>query len=143
MLFQSPRSGQICLNFKDIKNSWADTVSFQSPRSGQICSNALSSSNSLDIQMMSFNPLDRVKFVQIFRQRSRTNFGRILFQSPRSGQICSNADVAGEDFGPVYMFQSPRSGQICLNVNGDDGWKNEHSPKFQSPRSGQICSNLF
>ena len=38
------------------------------------------------------------------------------------------------------MFQSPRSGQICSNIVV--GLIREYQPeKFQSPRSGQICSN--
>ena len=40
------------------------------------------------------------------------------------------------------MFQSPRSGQICSNIltqSGLDYWRDQI--EFQSPRSGQICSN--
>ena len=38
MVFQSPRSGQICSN--SVMSQLRDySISFQSPRSGQICSN--------------------------------------------------------------------------------------------------------
>ena len=64
---------------------------FQSPRSGQICSNACGRMmTSLD-SWLSFNPLDRVKFVQI--NMGTQTLADVLaekFQSPRSGQICSN-----------------------------------------------------
>ena len=39
----------------------------------------------------------------------------MLFQSPRSGQICSNAISTLEEIVDSLPFQSPRSGQICLN----------------------------
>ena len=37
------------------------------------------------------------------------------FQSPRSGQICSNERYLAEDPTLENEFQSPRSGQICSN----------------------------
>ena len=40
----------------------------------------------------SFNPLDRVKFVQILRLDLSSATAHVPFQSPRSGQICSNLD---------------------------------------------------
>ena len=42
-------------------------------------------------------------------------------------------------FAFVLMFQSPRSGQICLNKL--QKLKDEIVDLFQSPRSGQICLN--
>ena len=64
-LFQSPRSGQICLNFKPYsKSSEANEVrTFQSPRSGQICLNDVDTKNIQAFKSECFNPLDRVKFV--------------------------------------------------------------------------------
>ena len=64
---------------------------FQSPRSGQICSNNRPFSTSLK-KSTCFNPLDRVKFVQINVEKGGDTMDiRQLFQSPRSGQICSNS----------------------------------------------------
>ena len=64
---------------------------FQSPRSGQICSN-LADGYGRDELFICFNPLDRVKFVQIiYVCRLGETMIAALFQSPRSGQICSNA----------------------------------------------------
>ena len=37
------------------------------------------------------------------------------FQSPRSGQICSNPDRVYAYSMVIGEFQSPRSGQICSN----------------------------
>ena len=66
---------------------------------------------------LSFNPLDRVKFVQI--NMGTQTLADVLaekFQSPRSGQICSNLPVAPDSANPAtFKFQSPRSGQICSN----------------------------
>ena len=65
----------------------------------------------------------------------------LVFQSPRSGQICSNSGMASTEKLLGSRFQSPRSGQICSN----EIWKGclEAAEKpFQSPRSGQICSNF-
>ena len=42
-----------------------DEVMFQSPRSGQICSNQNHVVGEADDEEVGFNPLDRVKFVQI------------------------------------------------------------------------------
>ena len=46
----------------------------------------------------------------------------ILFQSPRSGQICSNITAKSglEVVTDVFEFQSPRSGQICSNDEAAD-----------------------
>ena len=64
------------------------------------------------------------------------------FQSPRSGQICSNAEVKRlENELLSLMFQSPRSGQICSNAEVKRLENELLSLMFQSPRSGQICSN--
>ena len=65
---------------------------FQSPRSGQICSNATKAriETLLDVDI-GFNPLDRVKFVQIALGDGVKVHYKDEFQSPRSGQICSNA----------------------------------------------------
>ena len=66
--------------------------------------------------------------------------GLALFQSPRSGQICSNeASVARIFLAASIRFQSPRSGQICSNYPGSIQSSGKFG--FQSPRSGQICSN--
>ena len=43
---------------------------FQSPRSGQICSNLIDTA-STSRRRLSFNPLDRVKFVQIYSAQMR------------------------------------------------------------------------
>ena len=64
---------------------------FQSPRSGQICSNTGEGKAKLNNFAKGFNPLDRVKFVQIMFIFLPTILWLITFQSPRSGQICSNA----------------------------------------------------
>ena len=65
-----------------------------------------------------------------------------LFQSPRSGQICSNDfELDNTDDDDVELFQSPRSGQICSNKFFD--LLPDFELEFQSPRSGQICSNLI
>ena len=61
--FQSPRSGQICSN-PDYVSEKANDEEFQSPRSGQICSNDFTIATLSEI-VDCFNPLDRVKFVQI------------------------------------------------------------------------------
>ena len=114
--FQSHRSGQICSNaeVKRLENELLSLM-FQSPRSGQICSNHLSFYQQSCGQQR-FNPLDRVKFVQI-RNVHDSREAPKTFQSPRSGQICLNLPtilwmVTGEG----KAFQSPRSGQICLNA---------------------------
>ena len=63
--FQSPRSGQICSNLAAARKSAQETAEkFQSPRSGQICSNHTWTLDAKDYPLC-FNPLDRVKFVQI------------------------------------------------------------------------------
>ena len=63
----------------------------------------------------SFNPLNRVKFVQMGLNTQLAN-GSTPFQSPKSGQICSNTEPET----PIVSekekeFQSPKSGQICSN----------------------------
>ena len=87
-----------------------------------------------------FNPLDRVKFVQIPLNLDAFIQAKDPFQSPRSGQICSNLfnEQVPKD---RYMFQSPRSGQICSNTKKVNGEEVIVAVRFQSPRSGQICSN--
>ena len=191
--FQSPRSGQICSNASLRKEGRSFPKKFQSPRSGQICSNYISSNHTLVGNRTSFNPLDRVKFVQIllatmnvvhasashtvsipqigsnlFKQvvkslpeekESKVSIPQIgsnlfkleeivdslpeerKFQSPRSGQICSNATYL-RVLGKISLtpFQSPRSGQICSNTNKLKSLQRRVTT-FQSPRSGQICSN--
>ena len=64
----------------------------------------------------------------------------IGFQSPRSGQICSNL-TRDELLLNGGKFQSPRSGQICSNASIDEPQEDGSILKFQSPRSGQIYSN--
>ena len=49
----------------------------------------------------------------------------MLFQSPRSGQICSNSIMICGTI-VLYMFQSPRSGQICSNSLKDYSRKNKN-----------------
>ena len=47
-------------------------LTFQSPRSGQICSNVMNQSESYLVSAQRrFNPLDRVKFVQMIYTRDR------------------------------------------------------------------------
>ena len=65
ILFQSPRSGQICSNITKKVNGEEIIVAFQSPRSGQICSNELINEEKIVGEIYCFNPLDRVKFVQM------------------------------------------------------------------------------
>ena len=66
LLFQSPRSGQICSNYWLLRAlEFKPNFAFQSPRSGQICSNSKWMIWQLDLRRQGFNPLDRVKFVQI------------------------------------------------------------------------------
>ena len=111
-VFQSPRSGQICSNRE------------YQPEKGQRiwCFNPLDrvkfvQINDIELSEFSafcFNPLDRVKFVQI-KSYGETMFGlHGTFQSPRSGQICSNY-ISTDPIVVGYRFQSPRSGQICSN----------------------------
>ena len=61
--FQSPLSGQICLNFasKGFEHIYVK-VPFQSPLSGQICLNS-TAEEVLAFLKDRFNPLYRVKFV--------------------------------------------------------------------------------
>ena len=60
-LFQSPKSGQICLNDSALlRKLWS--ISFQSPKSGQICLNEEALAW-LKEHEKGFNPLNRVKFV--------------------------------------------------------------------------------
>ena len=64
------------------------------------------------------------------------------FQSPRSGQICSNMRLKFTTFKDRGEFQSPRSGQICSNCTENETLRSIRiKVLFQSPRSGQICSN--
>ena len=64
-LFQSPKSGQICLNLSYHKEfTWNGLFVFQSPKSGQIC----------------LNPSHRAWYNVVAKG----------FQSPKSGQICLN-----------------------------------------------------
>ena len=64
------------------------------------------------------------------------------FQSPRSGQICSNLAAARKSAQETAeKFQSPRSGQIYSNLTAY-GMFVLAFWEFQSPRSGQICSNI-
>ena len=125
--FQSPRSGQICSNLFN-EQVPKDRYMFQSPRSGQICSNTVEGEKVI-VALISFNPLDRVKFVQIYwakRVHSQSERGR-RFQSPRSGQICSNSKrIQTVDLRIRAAFQSPRSGQICSN-----SYKSNPSDNFQ------------
>ena len=62
-----------------------------------------------------FNPLDRVKFVQIKQLEIQDFKCPLSFQSPRSGQICSNCGRNAVR-AKGALFQSPRSGQICSNL---------------------------
>ena len=143
-LFQSPRSGQICSNKRKsmtLQSLLWKRLWFQSPRSGQICSNENLLFHS--VEWKSFNPLDRVKFVQIRTTLERKVRTKKSFQSPRSGQICSNASQEKE-IGVIAQkaFQSPRSGQICSNQPTEkEVGVIAQKAMFQSPRSGQICSN--
>ena len=66
--FQSPRSGQICSNSSFQRAGRVGIRPFQSPRSGQICSNKEIVTGCFQ-RRKSFNPLDRVKFVQIVHTR--------------------------------------------------------------------------
>ena len=79
---------------------------FQSPRSGQICSNLIMVWQLRYFAQMSFNPLDRVKFVQIEWVNNNQMPGGREFQSPRSGQICSNFQAAlrDQDFADKMRF---------------------------------------
>ena len=79
---------------------------FQSPRSGQICSNLIMVWQLRYFAQMSFNPLDRVKFVQIEEVNNNQMPGGREFQSPRSGQICSNFQAAlrDQDFADKMRF---------------------------------------
>ena len=63
-MFQSPRSGQICSNDSRRLEIQIE-LKFQSPRSGQICSNKWALEE-LERLSFCFNPLDRVKFVQMY-----------------------------------------------------------------------------
>ena len=63
-----------------------------------------------------------------------------MFQSPRSGQICSNR-IWPTRLWRQKLFQSPRSGQICSNFGAAAPMVALGELEFQSPRSGQICSN--
>ena len=67
---------------------------------------------------------------------------RYMFQSPRSGQICSNDDEDYFEMKLITQFQSPRSGQICSNAFSIAAKSALEVTTFQSPRSGQICSNI-
>ena len=66
--FQSPRSGRICSNRSEKDSSIQKRMSFQSPRSGQICSNDVLRTAYRGMLARCFNPLDRVKFVQMTSQ---------------------------------------------------------------------------
>ena len=95
-MFQSPRSGQICSNkAMEAVNKLSDKLRFQSPRSGQICLNRRAGEGKfLSVtEAARFNPLDRVKFVQIYVFTNHIMVGNGTFQSPRSGQICLNNKV--------------------------------------------------
>ena len=65
--FQSPKSGQICLNAKKGLRAQGKSVEFQSPWSGQICLNLILAKQGLKKQNKEF-------------------------QSPKSGQICLNQE---------------------------------------------------
>ena len=76
-----------------------------------------------------FNPLDRVKFVQILNKLLH-KIVKEAFQSPRSGQICSNIVVGLIREYQPEKFQSPRSGQICSNetcIDAELDWKDNVS----------------
>ena len=91
LMFQSPRSGQICSNLLNEATKARVETAFQSPRSGQICSNLTPLSTEVSVLLVAcFNPLDRVKFVQIKIVKNFEKAYAEAFQSPRSGQICSN-----------------------------------------------------
>ena len=47
---------------------------------------------------LGFNPLDRVKFVQMETSGSPVDIPKVWFQSPRSGQICSNDGVGVKEW---------------------------------------------
>ena len=91
-------------------NKLSDKLRFQSPRSGQICLNRRAGEGKfLSVtEAARFNPLDRVKFVSIPFQTFRQAYKHAEFQSPRSGQICLNldfgtvkSDVLGLSFNPL------------------------------------------
>ena len=65
--FQSPKSGQICLNLKAQGKEIHAKEAFQSPKSGQICLNLILAKQGLKKQNKEF-------------------------QSPKSGQICLNQE---------------------------------------------------
>ena len=116
---------------------------FQSPRSGQICSNSYKSNPSDNFQEKSFNPLDRVKFVQIGSGTENMVVSGLSFNPlDRVKFVQISAAMSGGISAQLFTeFQSPRSGQICSN--GKFGKAFFDKLPFQSPRSGQICSNLY
>ena len=119
---------------------------------------------------ISFNPLDRVKFVQINNFTISTleeivdvsipqigsnlfkslddSLDDIVFDDVSIPQIGSNLfKYNGEAFirfdcRKADGFQSPRSGQICSNERLELSNLKRLRKPFQSPRSGQICSNF-
>ena len=88
-----------------------------------------------------FNPLDRVKFVQISPCDSNIGRDSRVFQSPRSGQICSNEDyVAPEGENSEEGF-NPLDRVKFVQMKSNQAPQGRETGVFQSPRSGQICSN--
>ena len=88
---------------------------FQSPRSGQICSNYREAHEQAEKLASRFNPLDRVKFVQIVIMEYLLTF--------------------------IFLVSIPQIGSNLFKFNTLEELKTYVLNGFQSPRSGQICSN--
>ena len=137
--FQSPLSGQICLNYIPTgKGYYNIVVKFQSPLSGQICLNFKTTrqidrgKRSVSIPFIGSNlfkfhhGMDRwrtnlvsIPFIgsNLFKCEERSSQTRQKYRHVSIPFIGSNLFKFKEAVGTICAntFQSPLSGQICLN----------------------------
>ena len=114
ILFQSPKSGQICLNNSIVDNAKLSKSAFQSPWSGQICLNSFIKLYPNRERLLVSIPLIGSN---LFKSRwDNSWFGWILCVSiPLVGSNLFKLGLFINKKASKFMFQSPWSGQICLN----------------------------
>ena len=112
---------------------------FQSPWSGQICLNDMAAKGAEHIYIVSI-PLIGSNLFKFKNSLSSQERGNVSI--PLIGSNLFKCGSSILDFEDMEMFQSPWSGQICLNLASCQVAM--MIPKsFQSPWSGQICLNQW
>ena len=87
--------------------------------------------NQLTALFSSFNPREVGNTVRTSKLKNRLSVKDYRFQSPRSGEYCSN--IYRRAIVPDGLFQSPRSGEYCSNNLFGEDYKDSLTSGF-NPR---------